>query len=208
LILFAQVVFFMGIPWVWAQLKHALDQQRELARTDPLTGLANRRAFVEAATLELKRAQRYNHPVTAAYLDVDDFKLVNDRYGYHAGDRLLQVVANTLKKNVRAMDLIARLGGDEFFLLFPETGDEPGLSVLRKLENSLAEAMRRNSWPATVSIGAMTFIQQPDSVELLIALTDRLMYAAKGQGKNQTVHQGAGNAPNSYPHTAHEPGQA
>ncbi|HTC77354.1 MAG TPA: diguanylate cyclase, partial [Terriglobales bacterium] len=103
------------------QLAAALAAEKELSRSDPLTGLPNRRAFYEVALAEADRARRYRHPLSLAYLDVDNFKQVNDDYGHDAGDELLVRVAEVLRRNLRNNDIVARLGGDEFAMLLPET---------------------------------------------------------------------------------------
>jgi diguanylate cyclase (GGDEF)-like protein len=107
------------------ELRSAMEREKEAARTDSLTGAMNSRAFGELATAELHRARRYERPFTIAYVDIDDFKAVNDRFGHSSGDTLLRLVAETMKHNSRAVDVIARVGGDEFVILFPETGPGP-----------------------------------------------------------------------------------
>src|SRR6185312_6159583 len=104
-----------------------------LARIDALTGVANGRTFYDLARVELCRFQRTGRPFTVAYLDLDNFKQVNDRLGHPAGDDLLRRVAQVLRDNTRVLDVPARLGGDEFALLLPETDAEDALPVLSKL---------------------------------------------------------------------------
>jgi GGDEF domain-containing protein len=103
-------------------LLHKPDLQKDLARRDPLTGAANWRYFQEHAFRELARSRRPRRPLTAAYLDLDDFKTVNDTLGHEAGDDLLRTIVELMQANVRPTDLVARTGGDEFVLLFSETG--------------------------------------------------------------------------------------
>ncbi len=170
-------------------LRSAVEREQELARTDSLTGLTNRRAFCEMSSGEIDRAQRYHRPFTVAYVDIDNFKTVNDRFGHSTGDTLLRVVAHTMKSNSRAVDVIARLGGDEFAIFLPETGPEPGRAVIRKLHERLLDAMRQHEWPVTFSIGVITFIRPPSTVDQMIRFADGLMYTAKNGGKNRIMNE-------------------
>ncbi len=170
-------------------LKSTVEEEKELARTDPLTGLMNARAFREMAEAEIIRTRRYHHPFSVAYMDIDDFKTVNDHFGHSIGDALLRLVAKTMKSNSRAVDVICRLGGDEFIILFPETGPEPALLACRKLHERLRDAVQHNDWSATFSIGAITFLQPPSAADEMITLADGLMYAAKKSGKNRIRHE-------------------
>jgi diguanylate cyclase (GGDEF)-like protein len=148
----------------------------------------NRRAFMELASLELARAQRYQRFLSLAFLDIDDFKQVNDRGGHQEGDRLLARVADTLKSNVRAFDIVARFGGDEFVLLLPETGDEATEMVLEKLTVAL-RAVTQRRWHVGFSIGAITIEGPHTTLDRLIQEADRLLYEAKRTGKGHLCHQ-------------------
>jgi diguanylate cyclase (GGDEF)-like protein len=176
--------FFLIFGVLLSVLRRALDREKVTARTDWLTKIANRRAFLQLANLEISRAARYQRPFTVAYIDLDDFKQVNDRYGHEAGDQVLCLVAETLQKSIRANDIVARLGGDEFVVLLPETGGEAADIVVRKLRDDLGSVVRKGQWPATVSIGAITFEKPPLSVEEMMKMADGLMYSAKKGGKN------------------------
>ena len=150
-----------------------------MARTDPLTGLPNRRAFGEAATLELERARRSGRPLSFAYLDCDGFKHVNDSLGHREGDALLVVVAQTLRASTRAVDALARLGGDEFGLLMHETDAAAALALLTRVRTNLLAAMERHGWHVGFSIGVATFVEAPGRYDDLLARGDELMYEAK-----------------------------
>ncbi len=113
--------FFLVTTLLLTHLRLALDRERLLARTDGLTGLLNARAFEEASSREVERSRRYQYPVSLIYLDLDDFKLINDREGHKTGDDLLVELARILTANLRSSDIIGRLGGDEFVVLLPET---------------------------------------------------------------------------------------
>jgi diguanylate cyclase (GGDEF)-like protein len=175
-----RLVFFLIVIHIMSALK----REREAARTDPLTGAANGRAFFELTNNEINRLRRYQHPFTVAYMDIDNFKTVNDRFGHSMGDHLLNLIAGIIQKSIRATDTVSRLGGDEFAILLPETGHEPAQLVIRKVQKSLSDNMMKNGWPITFSIGVLTWVQPPVSVDEIIKAADVLMYSAKSSGKN------------------------
>ena len=185
---FVRLSFFLIVSILLTKLKESFMHEKELARTDSLTGLLNVRAFYDSAHIELNRARRFERPFTVAYIDVDNFKMVNDEFGHDTGNTLLQTVAETLKKNLRAIDLTARLGGDEFVLLMGETGKESALIVLNKLQDQIINSFDRNKWPATLSIGAVTYSNPPDKVDDILKKADGLMYSAKESGKNKIIY--------------------
>lgn len=170
-------------------LKRVNERETALARIDPLTQLPNRRAFYERGGVEIVRAQRYRHPLTAISLDLDNFKAVNDQDGHDAGDRVLRTVAETLRKSVRSTDIAARLGGDEFALLLPETGGDAADAIAAKLQQQLARNMQMENWPVTVSFGVATFMDPPENIDELMRQADMLMYSAKQSGKNMIRHE-------------------
>lgn len=185
---FVRLCFFL-IIWKLLTLVHEkLLLEESLADTDPLTGLANRRFFQEQLDREHLRAQRHPEPFTIAYLDLDNFKYVNDTLGHDIGDELLQVVAKNLSINVRATDFASRLGGDEFAVLFPSLNSDAATSVLEKLQVELLEEMKIKSWPVTFSIGVVTFSQVMGTSRDMIKMVDDLMYEVKKSGKNNIRH--------------------
>jgi diguanylate cyclase (GGDEF)-like protein len=183
------LMFFFTVSHLLFKLRNALEQEKELARIDCTTGLANKRLFFELARLEVKKANRYRHPLTVIYMDVDDFKNINDTLGHQIGDKLLQTAAETIKHSIRETDILARIGGDEFVILLPGSGYEPAHIVIYRVYNELLEAMQENEWPATFSLGAVTFINPPNSVDEMIQQVDHLMYLVKNNGKNQLKHR-------------------
>jgi diguanylate cyclase (GGDEF)-like protein len=192
----AQFAFFLVVlGYVVATLKSALERADELARTDYLTGAANFRSFAEMVNAELHRARRYARPFTVCYLDVDYFKIVNDRFGHSTGDALLRVIVDTTRSRTRASDVVARLGGDEFAILLPETGYEAAQAVVAKLRESLLEAVRQRGWPVTFSIGVVTCLEPPDSVDALLQAADGLMYSVKNTTKDSVNHVVLGKPP-------------
>jgi len=180
---------FLIIALLLSTLKHTLEHEKELARTDSLTGIANRRYFIELANAEINRAGRYKHPFTIIHLDLDNFKKVNDRFGHSAGDVLLRLVASTIRNNIRATDIVARLGGDEFVILLPETGPEPAGMIASKIQEISLDLMQKNHWPVTLSSGVVTFIQPPSTVDEMLKISDGLMYSAKNKGKNTIKYE-------------------
>ena len=127
-----ELLSFLVLTQIACALKGAIRHQAELARTDDLTGLANRRHFFELSEAEIQRARRYAHPFSLAYIDFDHFKEVNDSRGHAEGDRLLRAATHTILDNIRSTDVMARTGGDEFAVLMPETGPEAAMSVQRE----------------------------------------------------------------------------
>jgi diguanylate cyclase (GGDEF)-like protein len=183
-----RLAFYLMVTLSLSSLKQALDREKKLASTDPLTGIRNGRFFHEAAGAEIERAKRYGRPFTVAYFDLDNFKEVNDRFGHSRGDELLRLVAAAVRTNLRKTDCVARLGGDEFAVLLPETGYRPAAAVLRKIHQLILEKMRQVGFPVTCSIGAVTFVRPARSAEELIRRADTCMYAAKKNGKNRLRH--------------------
>jgi diguanylate cyclase (GGDEF)-like protein len=176
--------FFGVTAALHASLRRALERERSLARRDPLTGLSNRTAFVEAAEAELARSRRYEHPLTVAYLDCDHFKEVNDTKGHQAGDRVLWLIGHTLEKTVRKTDVAARLGGDEFALLFPELAAGEARDVIAKIHAKLLAAMQEAGMPVTFSIGVVSYQRAPEDFDTLLHRADELMYEVKRAGRN------------------------
>jgi diguanylate cyclase (GGDEF)-like protein len=174
--------FFLIIAGTLAKLRAALDEEQRLARVDFLTGLPNLKAFTDLAEMEILRAGRYNHPLTLAYLDLDNFKAVNDRHGHQTGNLLRRTVADAIKDTVRATDLTARFGGDEFLVLLPDTAAGQAAEIVGRVRERLDGEMKSRGWPVTFSIGVATFISPPASVDVLIQAADRLMYQVKEQG--------------------------
>ncbi len=171
-----------------SRLRVSLFLEKKLARSDPLTGAANGRTFYEAVAQTVERMMRTEQPLTLAYLDLDNFKWLNDNLGHSAGDEALCNLVRTIHHSIRATDLLARLGGDEFALLLPECGDAEAIAILERIQQRFAEEMRKKLWPVTISIGATTFPQPIRDVDAMVRRVDELMYEAKKAGKNRIVH--------------------
>jgi diguanylate cyclase (GGDEF)-like protein len=179
----------LALAFTLLALRRGLRREQELARTDELTGIENRRAFYELADREIRRAARYGKAFTVAFFDIDNLKLVNDRYGHEAGDAVLRLAADTARKTIRASDAVARLGGDEFAILLHETTAAASQTVIRKLRMAIQHVVQVNGRPMTVSVGAVTCLETPETVEALLRAADQLLYAAKRAGKNRARHR-------------------
>jgi diguanylate cyclase (GGDEF)-like protein len=166
------------------KIKKTLFLAHEMARLDSLTGLLNAGAFEKLVIQEMQRCRRYKHPFTFVYLDVDNFKLINDTKGHSTGDVLLQCIANIMKIEIRQTDCVARMGGDEFALLFPELDDQDSLKTITRIQQILQKEMDRAGWPVGFSMGVVTFLYPPASVDDVVRIADSLMYDAKNSGKN------------------------
>lgn len=179
----AQLLFFLLIAALVSTLAEQTIELRTLAREDPLTGIPNRRAFFGALDRAVEWSRRQGMSWVLAYLDVDNFKRINDTLGHAAGDEVLQRVARVLHEATRRVDVVARLGGDEFALLLPETDAARAETVINKLLALLEESMARTGWDVTFSIGVITFTAPPDSVDTAVAMADACMYRVKARGK-------------------------
>ncbi len=156
-------------------------------RHDALTGLLNRRGFRERLFDELRMVTRYRRPLTLAFVDLDDFKSVNDTRGHQTGDEVLALVAATIRDDLRGTDAAARLGGDEFAIVLPETDAEGARTMLERVRTSVERRMREMELGVTASIGALSFSEVPADVGRLLAHADKQMYLVKHSGKNRTV---------------------
>ena len=157
----------------------------ELATTDALTGLANRRAFDHSLQLELAIVERRATPLSLLMLDVDHFKRINDTLGHEAGDKVLLSMAQLLSGCARVIDVVARVGGEEFAVILPNTDAQGALEVAERMRIAVAQA----HWlghPTTISLGAATLQQQEDAASLY-ARADAALYAAKTAGRNRVV---------------------
>ncbi len=180
---------FLIVVYLLSALKDAYEREKDLARIDGLTQIYNRRYFLEILRVESKRALRYQRCLTLVYIDVDNFKSVNDRFGHVRGDNLLCLIADTVRNSLRETDICARLGGDEFALLLPETDYESAQLVLQRIQKQLTKATKDNSFDVGFSMGAITFLKLPESVDNMLERVDTLMYQVKNNGKNDLIHQ-------------------
>jgi diguanylate cyclase (GGDEF)-like protein len=176
--------FFAIVAGSLAGIRRLLESERALAGTDFTTGVLNGRAFHDLIELERTRMLRYHRPFTLAYMDLDQFKAVNDQLGHSEGDAVLRLVASTVRENIRSMDSVARLGGDEFGILLPETGPGAAETALQKIQRRIRDALAEHGIELTASIGAVICVGPPGSVDDLIRRADELMYEVKKSGRN------------------------
>ena len=182
--------------WLATQASIALENAhlhglvKAQAVTDELTGLANRRRFMEFVQLELKRAERFQSPLGLLLVDLDDFKLVNDRFGHGTGDKVLRALSDVFRESLRDVDLAARLGGEEFAVLLPETDYSGAAGVAERLRASLASLELQDpdgqGFGVTASFGVAVY-PEAQSVDELLRTADAALYRAKAEGKNRVA---------------------
>lgn len=174
-------------------LRDLLDREKLLARTDPITDLPNYRGFVERLLTETSRCRRTGEPLCVAYIDLDDFKKVNDQYGHPAGDSLLAGVAGILRETVRSTDVAARLGGDEFAILFWRVDRSEVEAIITRVIEQIRDfgAGYEQARPGA-SAGVAYFERPPRSADDILREADGAMYEAKSRGKGTLVIRMAG----------------
>jgi diguanylate cyclase (GGDEF)-like protein len=196
----------LRIKVLYDQLERAKAELAELAVTDPLTGLHNRRHLFQEMAREFARAQRYKRPLACYMIDIDHFKQVNDTYGHQVGDRVLVLMAEVIRASVRNTDIAGRFGGEEFMILAPETPTMAGLVLAERVRQKVASRTAEEQ-PAvprvTVSVGIATteHPQASDTTEL-VRLADESLYRAKAEGRDRVVaaQYPTGTAPLVPPH--------
>ncbi len=181
----SQTLAFGTVAAILSWSRSLLDREKALSRTDSLTGLANARAFHSSVELATAACKRNGRPLTLAYIDLDNFKCVNDRYGHSLGDALLKDVATILKNTLRITDSVARVGGDEFVVCLPETSQSQALPLLERLRAELAVVLPADECAISGSIGAFCWDVPLDSVDAMISAADQRMYEVKKGGKNR-----------------------
>jgi len=169
-----------------SQLESKNTQLAVLAKTDPLTGIANRGHIEACLGDEVARARRFQHPLAVAMLDIDHFKQINDGFGHPFGDRAIREIARVLAETVRQVDKVGRYGGEEFLLVLPDT-DMPGARILAERIRELVAAtvFEPEGHQATVSIGLARWEPGLDSWEALVSNADKALYEAKETGRNR-----------------------
>ncbi|MBS2017472.1 MAG: GGDEF domain-containing protein [Deltaproteobacteria bacterium] len=183
-----RLVVYLAATEVIARLRSAHERLAELAETDPLTGLYNRRGFERMAARELARARRTGSALTAVAFDLDGFKSLNDARGHGEGDHVLTAVGDVLHAS-RATDVACRLGGDEFGMLLADARADSSVRAVERLVASLNDAMTARGWPITFSIGVATYELPPKTPLELLSVADELMYEVKRTGKNGVLHR-------------------
>lgn len=179
-----RMLFFFVTTKLLGIVHNAFEKERLLSRTDYLTGVFNSRYIYEEIHAELDRHKRYGHEFVLAYIDLDNFKKVNDTKGHSEGDRVLKTTTQIMRESLRKTDRIGRMGGDEFVIILPHVGIPGARVALHKMEQTLLAEMKANGWPVTFSIGVLAPKKTHETVDDLLRSVDALMYQVKGKGKN------------------------
>jgi diguanylate cyclase (GGDEF)-like protein len=177
-----QLTLFAAAAAMSAHVRRRRDRASTLVRTDALTGLLNRRGFLEVARRESARSARSGRSLTVALLDVDGFREINDTRGQEAGDRLLAAMGAALRASLRAVDASARLAGDEFAVLLPDSEPSSVEPVLDRLRLVLMQAAAEKGAPLTLSLGAATFPRPPVTLDEMLRAPARMLAAARMNG--------------------------
>jgi diguanylate cyclase (GGDEF)-like protein len=185
---FAGLTLFL-VGYIIARWRDREAHVLALSKTDPLTAVLNRRAFMEILEVEFSKARRYTTPMSFVMVDLDHFKSVNDRYGHLAGDQVLRSAAGAIKASLRASDVVARYGGEEFALLLPNTdrrGAEEVAERCRRLMRDTPVIAGQSTIVTTASMGLATFPAEGiERIEDLIARADAALYRAKENGRDR-----------------------
>ena len=181
--IFSTIAIFCTVAVLIAKIRELLKSEKTLSRTDSLTGVMNSRAFSEVVEYEIIRHRRDDTPFSIAYLDLDNFKSVNDLYGHKIGDTLLIAVIKNLANSLRNSDIIARVGGDEFVIFLPETGQEDVSIVMEKVKYHLHILSKSENMPVSFSMGVLTCDGGEIGYDEIMSIIDGLMYEVKKDGK-------------------------
>ncbi len=184
------------IAYLAGRIRTLLEREAALATQDSLTGLLNQRAFYQAGQAESDRASRYAHPMAVVFLDLDEFKTINDTRGHEVGNEALVAVGEALKKSLRATDAVARLGGDEFAVLLHEIDEQSAVQAARKISEAIEAALKEYP-PVSASIGVVWYERPKGDFKPMLQAADAEMYEVKHGGKGtfrvrKFVHREAG----------------
>ena len=183
------LAFFLVIVMLLSFVKRLRHNEQNLVRNDTVTTAVNSRYFYEVLQNEIDRSKRYNRHFTLIYIDLDNFKKINEAFGRKEGDSALWHCVVTISGVLRKTDTIGRLGGDEFGCLLPETGFDAAGAVIGRLCAALEREMQLHKWATTFSMGTVTFETPPDTSDGAIKMVDSLMDAVKKAGKNGAMHK-------------------
>jgi diguanylate cyclase (GGDEF)-like protein len=183
-------MFFVAFGFVLSSVEQAADQNRRLALKDPLTDVANRRALFEAMNPLFSKAGEIGLPMSLLILDIDLFKLINDRFGHQVGDVVLQQVATRIQERLRNQDILGRFGGEEFLIILPDTPPEGAKQLATDLCHAMASEpiiVTNQEIMVSISVGLFSSPQlsRTETPDLCIALADEALYRAKANGRNR-----------------------
>jgi len=174
-----------------ADIRFGISKAKLLSETDDLTGLYNMRGFSITLDRAFGQAVRYARPMSIVMIDSDNLKMVNDSYGHEAGNELLRLISQSIKRELRTSDVVARYGGDEFVALLPDTNNVGAGEVAERIRAGIAGTplqMRGEDVPITVSVGVATYPDHGRSIDVVMQRADSAMYGAKKRGKNQVAN--------------------
>ena len=192
----AALIVVVVVSWNRRLTKEIQERKRleieliRMATTDPLTGIHNRKKFMDSANHEFLRFQRYNHQFALLMIDVDHFKMINDTYGHQIGDKVLQAMTQNSRRMLRKTDIFGRVGGEEFAVVLPETDFENAISIaerLRTIHEKTKMEINGSVINVTISIGCALSNERDTSLDMMINRADQALYKAKGSGRNR-VH--------------------
>lgn len=181
--------YFLLHSFIISKLLDEIKKIKEISTRDSLTGLPNWRFFEEYTSKELQKAKRTKLPFTLCYIDLDNFKQINDTLGHNAGNDLLQIISEIINKNIRPGDIAARIGGDEFVVFLAEVDYEKSHNVLLRIKDNVITTMKSNNWLVTLSMGAITYHLALSQIDVMVKQVDELMYSVKKEGKNNLLHK-------------------
>jgi len=180
---------FIFITLLLVKLHRSLNAEETAADTDELTGALNARGFKERLSEEYARSTRSGAAFSLAFIDVDNFKTVNDTLGHSSGDLLLISIVKSINESLRKTDHLARLGGDEFVILFSETDDSIVVPAFTHVHKRLMDLVAENNWPVTFSVGIVSYDALPASPAHAIKIADEIMYGVKKSTKNNVIYK-------------------
>ncbi len=181
----------ISIAAIWycvRELRLSVERGKISRQTDEITEVLTRRCFLQKLSEEMERSRRYQRSLTVVIFDINNFHEVNEAGGQAEGDKVLRMVATTVRDHLRFGDCIGRIGADEFAVLLPETDNEASEYVIQKMKQLLVKEARKNYWPIGFSFGAITFGVAPSSIEEVLDALDEVMAYAKKDGKNHFRH--------------------
>ncbi|MBT0664965.1 GGDEF domain-containing protein [Geobacter pelophilus] len=185
--LVSNILTNLGFYWLFSVIIHKsrvmYEHEKFLSRTDHLTGLLNSRSFYDVAQNYLCIMKRRQAPFALAFLDLDNFKTINDEYGHDVGDTVLKDFADSIMATIRNTDKAARLGGDEFVIFFPDTTSESISLIMNKIIDAAAQRMQAFNYDLSFSAGVVCCLESKQSLDELITAADKLMYEVKNCGK-------------------------
>lgn len=195
---FVRLGSYLAISLLLTTLRESLRRQQYLASVDALTGLYGRRFFESRLKHDLALGQRHRSALTLAYVDLDDFKAVNDTYGHLGGDAVLRLIGQVLQSSVRETDTAARIGGDEFALIMPDADSPEAQQIVSRMTHALHAALEASGYKVTCSAGVVTFPESATTPERALASADALMYQVKHNGKGAVAFDVIGTADQAH----------